>query len=189
MKDMDIKELVKQAQQGSEQAFAGIYDEFADRIFKFIRLKVGHQQHAEDILQETFVKAWKGLSGLKLEELNFSAWLYRVASNAVNDYFRKMYSRPESLELDENTDIPDNSYLPERLDRQQELGELKRCLQTLPVNYRQVLELRFIQDFSVDETASILRKSNLATRLTQYRALKKLKEIILEENTYEYKKI
>lgn len=188
-KNMEIRELVSKTKQGDQDAFAQLYDQFADRIFKFIKLKVGHQQQAEDILQDTFVKAWKGAGGLKLEGLNFSAWLYRVAHNAVNDYFRKLYRRPETLELNENLDFPSGASLTEELDSHQDAQNIKQSLRALPKQYAQVLELRFIQDFTVAETAGILGKSNLSTRLLQHRALKKLKQAISENYAHGYQKI
>src|SRR5437762_5038793 len=99
MYSMDINNLILKAKQGNAEAFGQIYDQFVRRIFKFVRLKIQNQQEAEDIVQETFVKAYKGLANLKMENLNFSAWLYRIAYNTVNDHFRKKYRTPEIMAI------------------------------------------------------------------------------------------
>ena len=186
---MDTSELLKKAQRGEQEAFGQLYDEFADRIFRFIKIKVNSQQQAEDILQETFLKAWRGLPGLKLRDCNFSAWLYRIAQNTITDHFRKLYRSPENLELDENVEVVSGAQADHEVIQQNTSEEVRRALAGLPLPYRQVLELRFLQDFSVSETASILNKTNLAVRLTQHRALKKLRLILNESYDLGYEKI
>jgi len=186
---MDIIELVNKTKNGDAGAFAQIYDQFADRIFRFIKMKVQNQPQAEDILQDTFIKAWGGIARLESKDLNFSAWLYRIAQNSVNDYYRKMYRMPEAVELNENIDIAATTSLPQELQRQNDIVEIKEALQYLPAAYRQVLELRFIQDFTISESAHILNKTNLATRLLQHRALKKLRETVSKKYDYGFRKI
>src|SRR5258708_34663295 len=102
---MEVLAELKKAQQGDEHAFALLFEMFSDRIYRFICYKVSINQEQEDILQEVFFKAWKGLPKLKVEELNFSAWLYKIATNAINDLYRQKYRRPEPLELNEDAAI------------------------------------------------------------------------------------
>jgi RNA polymerase sigma-70 factor, ECF subfamily len=186
---MDIGKLIIKCQSGDTAAFGELYELFSEKIFRFIKLKVQSQQPAEDILQETFVKAWKALPNFKVEGGNFSAWLYKIAGNSVNDYFRKLYRSPETLELNEQIDIADPISFQEQSDLQADVQNIKTVLSDLPVYYRQVLELRFIQDFSINETAQILGKSNLAIRLSQHRALKELRKIINSKQNDEFAKI
>jgi len=176
--DNDINNLIFQAKQGNTEAFGHIYDQFVRRIFKFVRLKVQNQQEAEDLVQETFVKAYKGLAKLKMEDLNFSAWLYRIAGNTVNDHFRKKYRTPEITAIDEKFDLPDSYSLQEEVAMHSDLEIVRGVLHQLPPLYQQVLELRFLQDLSLDETANIINKNNLSVRLIQFRALKKLRIIL-----------
>ena len=176
---MEINELVEKARAGDQQAFGQLYDIFADRIFKFISIKVSDSFQAEDVLQDTFVKAWKGLHTLKLEDLNFSAWLYKIARNTVNDFYRKNGNK-QTVELDESMPIPDANAekFVEQMDIDFSVELLKNSLQKLPQQYRTVLELRYIQDFEIKEVAKILGKTNLAVRLINHRAIIKLKDII-----------
>lgn len=181
---MEINELVQKARSGDSEAFGQIYDQFAQRIFKYIRLKCQNRQEAEDILQDVFIKAYRGLGSLGLENLNFSAWLYRIASNTINDYFRKKYRTPETLEINENIDFAGNTSVEKEVMVKSDMEGLREVFQELPPVYKQVLELRFLQEFSLDEVAKIINKSNLAVRLIQLRAIKKVK-IILGNKHYE----
>lgn len=173
-----VQELVQKAQAGDVQAFEEIYDLYAQKIFRFIKLKIQNQQQAEDVLQEVFIKAWRALPKFNTQGGYFSAWLYRIATNAINDYFRQVYRTPQSVELTEEVNIFQETTLEEKVTTKQELTKVKNALKKLPAQYQQILELRFIQDFSVKETAEILNRSNLTVRVLQHRALKKLRGIL-----------
>lgn len=181
LQNMDTNDLIAQAKRGDTEAFGQIHDQFVRRIFKFVRIKIQNQQEAEDVVQETFVKAYKGLASLKMEDLNFSAWLYRIAANTINDTFRKKYRTPEIMAIDENFDLPDTYSLQAEVAMHSDLEIVRASLKTLPPLYKQVLELRFLQDLTLDETAAVIGKNNLSVRLIQFRALKKLKIIIKEK--------
>ena len=183
---MEINELVAKAQAGDQQSFAELYDQFADKIFKFVSIKIGDQFQAEDILQETFVKAWKGIRTLNIQDLNFSAWLYKIARNNVNDYYRKNGSKI-TVELDEAMPVADanSEKFVQHLDTELSIGLLKDALQKLPEQYRTVLELRYVQDFEINEVAKILGKTNLAVRLLSHRAIIKLKNILTKDYVIE----
>lgn len=177
MVDAELKKLIHNAALGDEEAFGRVYDAFADPIYRFIKFKVTEPEQAEDLLQDVFVKAWQGIPKLSLTDLNFSAWLYTVAGNTVNDYFRRMYRRPQTVSLSQDFEIT----APHDTSRSTEVAinthQIHAALDKLPPDYKQVLELRFIQEFSVEETAHILHKTNVSTRVLQYRALKKLETI------------
>lgn len=182
MEDSNIYKFIEKAQKGDSEAFAVLYDAFSKKIFRFIRLKVQEKQRAEDLLQEVFIKVWRGLPQYQQSQGTFNAWIYRIATNAMNDYFRKIYRSPDTVELPDNFDMA----LPgtvtvnpaeKALDLELSVKELKEMLNQIPDAYRTVLELRYIQDLTLEETAEVLKKSNLAVRLLQHRALKKLKAI------------
>ena len=179
---LELNSLVRRAKAGDNNAFNEIYEQFSRKILKYIRLKVQNNQEAEDILQEVFIKAYNGMPKLGMEDLHFSAWLYRIASNTINDYFRKKYRTPEISLIDENFDLPSEVSIKKEMEIKSDWDSVRQAFGSLPHNYKQVLELRFLQDFSSDEVAKILHKSNLAVRLLQYRALKKVQAIL---NQYE----
>lgn len=177
MVDAELTKLIRQAANGDEEAFGRIYDEFAEALYKFVKFKVTDQEQAEDILQDVFIKAWKGIPGLTLTDLNFSAWLYTVAGNTVNDYFRRVYRRPQTVTLSPDFEIASPHDTSKATETAINTKHLHAALDKLSPDYKQVLELRFIQEFSVEETARILAKTTVGTRVLQYRALKKLETI------------
>ncbi len=185
---MDIKELVYKAKNGDSYAFGQIYDEFSAKIFRYIKIKVQSPQEAEDVLQEVFLKAYRGLEGLNMENLNFSAWLYKVAGNTINDFFRKKYRSPQISELNDNLDVAGGSLIEKDFEINWDWNLAHTAFQELPPIYRQVLELRFVQDLSLSEVSEILNKNNLSVRLIQHRALKKIRKILNNSNL-EYGKI
>ncbi len=174
MDSPDILILVSQAQARDQEAFGELYNLYASRIYKFVRLKVPETASAEDILQETFLKAWQALPKLKLVDLNFNAWLYQIARNLVNDFYRARYRQPQIENLDDHTELHSASSPAQTASLALDLTRLKTELAKLPTPYQQVIELRFIQEFQVTEVARIMGKTPLAIRLIQHRALKKL---------------
>lgn len=180
---------IKRAQAGDSEAFAQIYDAYARKLFRYIRLKVGSRQQAEDLLQEVFVKIWRGLPGYRSDKGSFNSWAYRVAANTLNDFFRKTYRVPEALEMSEEVEYEASFWQAESrseaklLDLELAVNKLKQALAVLPDDYRKVLECRFLQDLTVEETAEILNRSSVAVRILQHRALKRLKS--LSQHLYE----
>lgn len=178
MKMLEL-DVIKQAQKGNSESFGQIYDIFADALFRYIRTKVQSKQQAEDLLQETFLKVWRGLPKLKVDEgLKFRPWLYRVAANCVNDHFRKIYSRPESLELDENLEVTDSRSPATEMIINSDIETIKAAMEKLPAQYKEIIELRFVQDIDAQECAKILNKNPVSVRVLQYRALESLKKLL-----------
>lgn len=174
-----LAQLVLKAQQGDSEAFGLIYDAFAQKLYRYVTTKIGgNKEAAEDILQDTFIKAWNGLPKFQATDSNISAWLYRIATNTVNDYFRKKYRRPDTVELEEFHEIGVADSVPGRLSDAQDMELIRRALLDIPDQYRTILQLRFIEDLTLEETAKVLGKTNVGTRVLQYRALKKLQAVM-----------
>lgn len=186
-KDKDIiNELVRKTQTGDQAAFSALYDEFAQRIYAFIRIKVSATEQAEDILQEVFLKAWKGCKALTLEDLNFSAWLYKVASNTINDYYRKNYREPQTVSIEEAAEVAGQDDPAHNASRGFEKLLVRETVEQLPPHFKEVVELRFFQDFSVAETAKIMGKNSVTVRVWQHRAMKRLEQLFKEASPQEY---
>lgn len=178
-----IIQLVSQIQKGDQAAFSVLYDEFAQQIYAFIRIKItGNTEQAEDILQDVFLKAWKGCKSLELENLNFSAWLYKIASNTVNDYYRKTYREPKPVPIDEAYNIAGDDNPALNTDRGIDNEQMRETVAKLPAHYKEVIELRFFQDFSVADTAKILGRESITIRVWQHRAIKQLQQLYKQNN-------
>ena len=172
-----ILALVVKMKTGNQDAFSALYDEFVDRIYKFVRFKIQEQSTVEDILQEVFLKAWQGCKTLDVSDLNFSAWLYRIASNTVNDHYRKVYRRPQTDSLEEAMNLAGTDDSQKLASDGFDAKEIKQAMSKLPESYKQIIELRYFQDFSVEESSKILNKTNITIRVLQHRAIKALEKI------------
>jgi RNA polymerase sigma-70 factor, ECF subfamily len=176
MDSEQINELVRKTQKGDQAAFAAIYDEFAQRLYSYIRIKVSDTQKAEDILQEVFLKAWQGCRKLEIKDLNFSAWLYKVTANTIHDFYRKTYREPQTVSIEEAKDIANQDDTAATAGRRLEKRVIEQTLDKLPTHYKEVIELRFLQDFSIADTAKIMEKNPITIRVWQHRAIKQLEQ-------------
>jgi RNA polymerase sigma-70 factor, ECF subfamily len=172
-----INTLVKQSQSGDQAAFAALYDEFAQRLYAYIRIKVADTEKAEDILQEVFLKAWQGCRNLQTKDLNFSAWLYKVAANTINDFYRRTYREPQTVSIDEAQNVASIDDPAINASRGLEKRVIEQTLDQLPSHYKEVIELRFLQDFSIADTAEIMGRNSVTVRVWQHRAIKQLEEL------------
>jgi len=169
--------LLQSAAQGDKKSFGKLYERYLDEIYRYVFIKVGNQQSAEDITEETFIKTWESLSriyrgGGRID--NLRAWLYRIAKNLVVDYYRK--NKPEIVV---GPNIAANLKSPEEIVIEQEESTwILRALQKIKPDFQQIIILRLINDLSHKEIASIIGVSEGHSRILLYRALKKLKELL-----------
>ncbi len=164
--------LVEASQAGDEQAFGELYDIWADKVYRFIYLKLRQPAVAEDLTADVFLKAWQYLHQYRPRpELPFSAWLYTIARNTLIDYYRSQKHTEVSFE-----DIPEIADL-EGSELYHETGRLENLLAQLPADYQKVLQLRFVEQLSIAKVAQIMKKKEDNIRALSSRALKKLAEM------------
>ena len=175
MTEQDLKLTLQKAQSGDSEAFGGLYDHFAGRLYKFIYFRVGHKEVAEDILSDTFVKAWQ-----KINQINspaaLSGWLYQIAKNNIIDYYRL---KKETVALEDVAEFLEDAVSSiEILDI--DLGQKKilAVLNQLPQDQQLVIRYRFFEDLTSEEISYIMDKSEGAIRVIQHRAIIKLKELL-----------
>jgi RNA polymerase sigma-70 factor (ECF subfamily) len=186
--NMDLgeeQELVKQAQKAPE-AFAKLYDQYYPKIFGYILRRTANLEAAQDITSETFFKALKKLWQFQWRNISFSPWLYRIATNEVNQYFRKAeYKKSISLEeLQEqgfeliSSHDPESELIEaqEKLEQHQDFLEIQRKIVRLPAKYQEVITLRFFEKKQLNEIAEILRKKEGTIKSLLHRAVEKLRE-------------
>ncbi len=168
-------ELVQRAQEGEQRAFGELYRRYLSPIYRYDYYRVGNREDAEDITELVFLRAWQALPRYRETEAGFQAWLYRIARNAVIDYYRSHRNHVplERAPVSAITLEPD----AEGLGRE-EVEDLRQALVELPDEQRDVVILRFIEGFSHGEVAEALNKSEGACRMIQLRALKALSSIL-----------
>lgn len=174
MTDEELNNLLTQAQSGNREAFGLIYDEYSGKIYKFIFFRVGHKEVAEDILSDTFVKAWN-----KIDQVNsykaLSSWLYQVAKNNVIDYYR---IKREIVALEEVESIlEDPKNLIEEANLNLEQKKLFDLVLQLPKDQSAVIRYKFFEELETAEIAQIMNKTEGAVRVIQHRAVGNLKKL------------
>jgi RNA polymerase sigma-70 factor (ECF subfamily) len=188
--DMDLseeKELVTQAQK-SPDAFAKLYDQYYPKIFGYVLRRSANIEAAQDITSETFLKALGKLWQFRWRNVSFSSWLYKIASNETNQYFRKAeYKKSISLEeLQEqgfelrSPDEPESELIEaqEELKQHQDFLEIQERITRLPAKYQEVIALRFFEKKQINEIAELLGKREGTIKSLLHRAIEKLRETI-----------
>ncbi len=176
----DERNLIMEAKGGESEAFGRLYDYYLPAIYRFILLKVGHREEAEDLTHQVFLKAWQNISGFTEKGFPFSSWLYRIARNAVIDYYRKskpVVSIDEDIILEQLIIHPDIT----ALDSKKDIARIMASLRELKDIERDVVIMRFVEDLSVKEIAITISKSEGAVKVIQHRALNKIKIILAKE--------
>ncbi|MDI6820838.1 MAG: sigma-70 family RNA polymerase sigma factor [Patescibacteria group bacterium] len=170
-------EIVKKAKNGDEKAFGKLYDEHMPRIYRFVLLRTGRKADAEDLTHQIFMNAWQNVNRYEFRGFPFSSWLYRIANNAVIDYYRT-WKNNQPLETTAEEVLTESPNFDEQLDQQLNLKIVKAAINDLEQNQQNVLIMKFVDDLSNKEIAEALEKSEGAIRVIQHRALKQLKNII-----------
>lgn len=176
----DDRLLLERAQAFEPNALASIYDQYADRIYRYIYRYLGHVGLSEDLTGEVFTRLLEATDKGNGPRTNLSAWLYRVAHNLVVDHFRQQ-SRMEGLPLEEGLmAAPDDptAVVEKRLAQQQ----LRAAISLLTPDQQQVVVLKFVEGFSNREVGEILGKREGAIKSLQHRALASLQRILKREN-------
>ncbi|MFA9446283.1 sigma-70 family RNA polymerase sigma factor [Egicoccus sp. AB-alg6-2] len=174
--DPEVVALVERAQGGDAQAFADLYDRYVDQTFAYVYRRVGHRQLAEDLVGDVFLRAYRRLSSFEWQGVDLGAWIMTIARNRVHDHFKSARFRLErptdDVRDDPGPSTPDD---PERVAVARDLTRaLGQALARLKDEHREVIELRFVHDLSVAETAAVMERSVGATKALQYRALRAL---------------
>jgi RNA polymerase sigma-70 factor (ECF subfamily) len=184
MTQFDPQDVAQRAAQRDPDAFAQLYDEHVDVVFRSIYYKVSDTGIAEDLTAEVFSKAWERIDRFQWRNVPVQHWLLRIARNVVIDHWRSR-RRPTSPidELGETTS--DDPSLEEHVERDLEVETLGRALAKLPDVQREVLVLRFIEDYSHKDVAAVLGKSVDAVRQIQRRALLALQAVLADDGATE----
>lgn len=168
---------------GDRAAFAELVEKTSDRIYGLVLRMLSNAQDAEDVLQETYLKAYKALPEFE-KRSSLTTWLYRIAANEALMMIRKKKPLQQSMELDDDNDeseatpeIVDWRFLPEK---ELASAETRRMLQEatgrLSAALRIVFLLRDVQGLSVKETADILGLNENVVKTRLVRARLKLRD-------------
>ncbi len=176
-----VDRLVARASRGDANAFAGLYDHYADRVYGFVKMRLRDARDAEEVAETVFLKAWQALPGYQQRSLPFSAWLFRIARNSVVDAVRRSGREPivadvaEAEELECGVRVDDAAFA--RLDAER----VREAIAGLTEEQAAVVTMRFLWDLSLKDTAAALERTEGAVKALQHRALRTLARVLSEE--------
>jgi RNA polymerase sigma-70 factor (ECF subfamily) len=167
--------LVLQAVRGDQQAFARLYEAHFDRIYRYVYLKIGDREEAEDMTQQVFLRALGSVTSFKYHGTPFTAWLFRIAHNQMVDYLRKKTRRPATVEIDET--VPCEANDPVRMtELSMSIEQLHQATQNLTRAQREVISMRFAGGLSIEEVARAMGKNPGAIKALQHAAVQALRK-------------
>lgn len=174
MRSLNISELtlVQRAQEGEAAAVAELYERHSSTIFRYFLFRAPDRATAEDLTGEVFVKMVEGLPHYQERGVPIMAWLYRIAHDRLVDYHRRSAVRQtEALSDDLESEAPGTE--AEALGRA-EIQHVLAFMQGLTEDQRTVVQLRFMEDYSLEDCARVLGKTQGAIKAIQHRALRQL---------------
>ncbi|MBI2003294.1 MAG: sigma-70 family RNA polymerase sigma factor [Candidatus Wildermuthbacteria bacterium] len=156
----------------SKEEFISLYDAYLEPIFRFVALKVGSREVAQDLTSEVFLRFLRsGNDSIQ----NPRAFLYQIARNVVADHYRA-HEKKGTLPLSEYVEAMEGD--PGDMDVAAlniEMDRVRTALSSLSEGYREVITWRYVDELSLSEIAALLGKTEQSVRVTLHRALKALK--------------
>jgi RNA polymerase sigma-70 factor (ECF subfamily) len=151
------------------QGISKVFDRYYPEVFRFVRFRLNDESTAEDISSEVFVRLLEAVKLNRGPKKSLKAWLLATASHIVTDHMRNKYRRPVD-ELPE-TYSDGTTALPLDYEQRERERRLKNAMSRLTEEQQNVLTLRFNQAYSLEETASLMKKNINAIKQLQFRAL------------------
>jgi len=181
--EADVVALVDRAREGDPDAFASLYDRYVERVYRFVLYRVhGDTALAEDLTSEVFLRALRKIKGFTWQGRDVGAWFLTIGRNLVLDHFKSGRARLEVLGVEPTPGANDRVLDAEdealaRVSQQ----DLYQAISRLGSEQQEVIYWRFLQGYSVAETAAAMGKTDGAIKALQYRAVKALYKLVVVE--------
>lgn len=180
---MEEKDLICRAARGDAEAFRQLVEAYQTPAYRLAARMCGPDS-AEDVTQEAFLAVWRALPEFR-GDCRFSTWLYRLVSNAAIDCLRREKKHRDTGDVDD-LELPDGGPSPqEQAERSDTRDAVRRALDRLSPEHRQVLLLRFMQELDYGEIARALNVSEGTVKSRINRAKSKLREVLAAGNFFD----
>jgi RNA polymerase sigma-70 factor (ECF subfamily) len=164
--------LLVEAAQKDPARFAELYESNFERVYAYVVRRVGDRAETEDLTSEVFHHALANLRRFEWRGIPFAAWLFRIAANLISDRWQRMGRENVA---DEPEQIESAAACGVEFEEVERRATLFRLVDTLPVEQRRVVVLRFVEQKSIKEVAREIRKTEGAVKQLQFRALTSLR--------------
>ncbi len=171
IKELSDEELVEYVRKQNKESYIEVIRRYKDKLLRYALYLTGDEAEAEDIVQESFIKAYVSLNGFD-EKKKFSSWIYRIVHNESMNVLKK---KKNHISLELGLDFDSGVDLEDELIRMELKRKARYCLKKLPVIYREPLVLCFLEERSYQEISDILRipVSTVGTRINRAKVLMK----------------
>jgi RNA polymerase sigma-70 factor (ECF subfamily) len=168
--------LAVEAAQKDPGRFVELYEKNFERVYIFIAQRVRNRDEAEDLTSEVFHKALANLPRFKWRGVPFAAWLLTIASNLIADRSRRVAKERDISDAGDPTDLTQIS-----LEEIEFRAQIFRLVDTLPIDQRHVIALRFVQEKSIRAIAAEMGRTEGAVKQLQFRGLQQLRAQLNEQ--------
>jgi len=183
----NIQKLIEEVKQGKEYAFKVLMERYQPGIYKMIYQIIKNREETEDIVQETFIKAFNSINSYN-NKYAFSTWLYKIAYNHSIDTIRKRKLKTFSIDKpikfqkgEIKQEIRDESFIPDKeIMNRESINNILKQIESLPEKYRKALVLRHQEDYSYEEISKMLSIPIGTVKARIFRAREILKKKLQE---------
>lgn len=163
-----------------QQAFSEVVRQYSQPLYWKIRRMVLTHEDTDDVLQNTFMKAWNNLDEFQ-NKSKISTWIYRIAINEALDYLRKQKS-VSAVSADEDVSVANKLMADEYFDGDETQAQLQQAIAMLPDVQRVVFNLRYFDEMKYAEMSKLLNTSEGALKASYHLAVKKITEYFKQKN-------
>lgn len=184
----EIKGLVKRSQEKDKDAFSRLFDFYYDKIINYVFRRTLDVEYSKDITSNVFLKALDNINSFKWKNGidSFNAWIFKIATNEINQYFRKQNRYKliiDDPEIRFNLKSEDNLAfeIEKKIDNDKYLIILSKAIKELKPIYQDILHLRYFEEMSYNEISEILNKNESTVRVYAKRAIEELERVLKKD--------
>lgn len=165
---------------GSSEQFGKIYDQYIEKIYRFVYLKVASKEMAEDITSKVFLKGWESYQ-TNQNIANIGAFLYKIARNSVIDHYRQK-DKKQTISTDSIAQLADTRVnIHDMAVENAQMEAITVAMRGLKKDYQDVLMLHYVEGMPAEEISEVLDKPAGTVRVLMHRGLKSLKDTLSQE--------
>lgn len=184
----EIKDLVKRSQEKDKDAFSRLFDFYYDKIINYVFGRTLDVEYSKDITSNVFLKALDNINSFKWKNGidSFNAWIFKIATNEINQYFRKQNRYKliiDDPEIRFNLKSEDNLAfeIEKKVDNDKYLIILSKAIKELKPIYQDILHLRYFEEMPYNEISEILNKNESTVRVYAKRAIEELERVLKKD--------
>ena len=177
---MDELRAVAQAKKGDAEAFAYLVETYETSVYRLALRMCGNAHDAEEVAQEAFVAAWKGMPGFRGES-KFSSWLYQLTTNAAIDFLRREKRHRATTPIEDEVDLAAPGTPQQSAEAAEVRQALQQALDALTPEHRQIFLLRQMRQLSYEEIGRLLGLEPGTVKSRLSRSKKQLREILTQK--------